>query len=254
MSLFRTLKALPIFYKSISNTFPILYNTAPTNLLRSLTTTNKLQDLTEFFDIKKNWGLEEVKSGRAWKVEELRLKSNSDLHKLWYVLLKERNMLLTMEEESKRQTKLFASPERIDKVEISMENVETVVKERNKAYHLLETGETGERPGEYKAGVFGLNYYYKKREYVIPKFMNVKWKKTHVFRCNKKDVNEFLLKYNEKKFLERRRARTRNFNHVIGLLKRFPNIDLEAIKEQYPDVDINKAKNSRKCRGHFVPK
>lgn len=37
----------------------------------------------EFFDDKKNWGAQEVKCGRAWNVEELRLKSNSDLHKLW---------------------------------------------------------------------------------------------------------------------------------------------------------------------------
>lgn len=32
-------------------------------------------------------------------------------------------------------------------VEESMENLENVVKERNRAYWLLETGEDGERPG-----------------------------------------------------------------------------------------------------------
>lgn len=29
---------------------------------------------------------------------------------------------------------------------------------------------------------------------------------------------------------------------------------MEALKEQYPDVDIEKAKASRKYRGHWVPK
>lgn len=33
-----------------------------------------------------------------------------------YVLLKERNMLMTMEEEYKRQSELFPSPERLEKV------------------------------------------------------------------------------------------------------------------------------------------
>lgn len=55
-------------------------------------------------------------------------------------------MLLTMEEAYKEKFEYFPNPERLDKVEDSMCNLETVVRERNKAYHLLETGTTGERP------------------------------------------------------------------------------------------------------------
>lgn len=115
----------------------------------------------EFFDDEKNWGAPQVKSGRSWTKDDLRIKSNSDLHKLWYVLLKERNMLLTMEEDAKTECRLFPSPERLDKVEESMENLESVVRERNKAYHLLETGETGERPGKMETSILGLDFYHK---------------------------------------------------------------------------------------------
>lgn len=47
------------------------------------------RDLNEFFDDKKNWGEEKLKHGRPWRLEELRLKSNLDLQKLWYILHKE---------------------------------------------------------------------------------------------------------------------------------------------------------------------
>lgn len=118
-------------------------------------------DLMQFFDEKKHWGETEVKSGRAWTLDELRIKSNGDLHKLWFVLLKEKNMLLTMEQECKDQVELFPSPERIDKVGLSMENLETVVRERNRAYHLLETGFDGERPGRMVHNQLGMAYYYR---------------------------------------------------------------------------------------------
>ncbi|CAG9853880.1 unnamed protein product [Phyllotreta striolata] len=217
-----------------------------------LTAANR--DLTEFFDDKKNWGAQEVKSGRSWTKDELRIKSNADLHKLWYILLKERNMLLTMEEESKQQVRLFPSPERLDKIADSMENLECVVRERNRAYHELETGETGERPGKLTTGVFGLKYYQRMCEHVIPKFMNTKWNEKRKEYHFDKDVEQFLLKYREKLYLQKRRKQARDFNHVIGLLNRFPNMDMEVLKQHYPDVDIKKAKNSRKYGGHFAPK
>nr|CAG4644292.1 EOG090X0DBE [Lepidurus arcticus] len=111
--------------------------------IASLHTTGQKMDLMEFVDDKANWGAAEVKSGRSWRADDLRLKSNEDLHKLWFVLLKERNMLLTMEHAAKEEKELLPSAERIDKVKESMKNLEEVVRERNRAYWLLETGEKG---------------------------------------------------------------------------------------------------------------
>lgn len=75
--------------------------------------------LMEFFDDKKNWTeMVKIKHGRAWRVDELRLKSNVELHKLWYILLKERNMLLTMEEFYIQKERNMPSHERIAKVNI----------------------------------------------------------------------------------------------------------------------------------------
>lgn len=128
---------------------------------RNFSISPRHNDLMEFFDDPKNWSENEVKVGRAWNLDELRIKSNKDLHMLWYVLLKERNMLLTMEHECKEKVELFPSPERLDKVKISMRNLETVVRERNKAYHLLETGETGERPMRLVSNNLGIRYMYR---------------------------------------------------------------------------------------------
>lgn len=222
---------------------------------KKIHTTNINHDLMEFFDVKKNWSETEIKVGRAWKLDELRIKSNTDLHKLWYVLLKERNMLFTMENECNMKMRLFPNPERIDKVEESMKNIETVVRERNVAYYQLETGETGERSVEDVINMVGLPMKYEKKEYDIPKFMNTRWVKPYLDYgiVNSLAVKKFIRLYKEKQRNEERKARNRDYNHVQQLLKRFPNMDLEKLKMEYPNVDIEKAKRTRKARGHFMP-
>lgn len=51
-------------------------------------------------------------------------------------------MLKTMEEIAREEVENMASPERLDKVEESMKNIEEVVKERNRAYFELEVGDS----------------------------------------------------------------------------------------------------------------
>lgn len=204
----------------------------------------------EFFEDPKNWGEMEVKCGRAWHVDELRIKSNTDLHKLWYILLKERNMLMTMEHECNDKMELFPNPERLDKVDISMENLEAVVRERNRAYHLLETGELGEAQSETKLNHFGLEEVVHQQEHLIPKEQQPVVEEPEVDMKIKQD---FMRKFREKELNERRKERNRNRNHVMRLLQLYPNTDLKVLAEQYPDVDIQKMIDKDLIRGHYVP-
>ncbi|XP_023293278.2 39S ribosomal protein L47, mitochondrial [Lucilia cuprina] len=227
---------------------------AATTVSRQFSTTPRRNDLMQFFDDPKNWNENEVKVGRAWKLDELRIKSNKELHQLWYVLLKERNMLLTMEHECNDQMELFPSPDRLDKVKISMENLETVVRERNKAYHLLETGETGERPKKLVANKLGINFMYKYCEHVLPPQMNVKWIKSRSLGYGGRAVRKFLLQYREKLYNEKRKAKNRSRNEAMMLLRRNPHMDRDLLRRKFPGVDIDKLVNTDKIRGHYIPK
>ncbi|KAL6458177.1 hypothetical protein MHYP_G00334070 [Metynnis hypsauchen] len=148
---------------------------------RLLHTSSSRWGLEDFFDLPENWGETAVKSGAPWTAKQLRAKSNEDLHKLWYVLLKEKNMLFTIEQEAKRQRVQMPSPERIKKVERSMRRLDTVVKEREDALRLLQTGQEKGRPGEWRRNVFGKNFWYRFREHPIPWFMNRRYKRKRFY-------------------------------------------------------------------------
>ncbi|GAA5962726.1 hypothetical protein JCM21900_001179 [Sporobolomyces salmonicolor] len=76
-------------------------------------------------------------SSRSWSAFELRRKSFTELHQLWYVLLRERNVLLTQREEARRLrvdlTGFTAVPEKLRMVQKSMARVKQIISERRHA-------------------------------------------------------------------------------------------------------------------------
>jgi len=70
------------------------------------------------------------RTGRMWRCSDLRLKSFSDLQKLWFVLIKERNMLETYRYQSKAQQIPMINGERIRKVRKSLAHIKQVLGER----------------------------------------------------------------------------------------------------------------------------
>jgi hypothetical protein len=78
-----------------------------------------------------------VFSGRSWTAAELRRKSFEDIHRLWYVLYKERNSLYTFATRTKRvrdKPNTQAAMSRMRKVKDSMAMIKTVLSERRKAF------------------------------------------------------------------------------------------------------------------------
>ncbi|XP_018119167.1 39S ribosomal protein L47, mitochondrial isoform X1 [Xenopus laevis] len=178
--------------------------------------------LDEFFDDPKNWGEKSVKSGDAWTAKQLRGKSNEDLHKLWYVLLKEKNMLLTLEQESKRQRLPMPSPERLSKVGKAMRRLDTVITEREDSLRLLQTGQEKPIPGDWRKDCFGETTWYNYKEWPMPWFMNRGYKKKNFFSLPY--VNHFIRLKLEKKLRSAARRNKAEKQKQLDLEGRFPRL------------------------------
>ncbi|KAK4362398.1 hypothetical protein RND71_017639 [Anisodus tanguticus] len=97
----------------------------------SSATREALNPLEQFFEVDRTPEDDKpVVYGRGWKASELRLKSWDDIQKLWYVLLKEKNMLMTQRQMLNAQNLRFPNPERISKVRKSMCRIKHVLTER----------------------------------------------------------------------------------------------------------------------------
>jgi len=200
--------------------------------------------LAEFFDREDNFGKMELRPkqrpGRPWTLEELRLKSNTDLHKLWYVCLKERNMLLTMEHAHKIRNRALPNPERIDRVNETMENIEKIVHERNDAYLRLETGEGADPPERKVTSFVGFTYKKQATEHILPHeitgdieyevpylseeahITQKLWaEKQHLKAYHKADQEEFKNRLKDKDLTKFLRGTRRTFNSVEQLPKYF---------------------------------
>lgn len=80
-----------------------------------------------------------AQTGRSWRTNELRLKSYDDLHRLWFVLLRERNVLLTEKEWCRSNGRHWLrGPSNLYKVKRSMARLKGVVGERTRVHKARE--------------------------------------------------------------------------------------------------------------------
>eukprot|EP00842_Homolaphlyctis_polyrhiza_P005763 jgi/Hompol1/6188/HPOL_004098-RA len=103
---------------------------------RSFASTPTALGLEEFFENGRGWiwNEKEQPHGRAWQSAELRNKSFDDMHKLWWVCIKEQNKLCSQQEEARRFNMFFPHKERLRELRLTMARIKQVIWERREAW------------------------------------------------------------------------------------------------------------------------
>ncbi|PRW33521.1 39S ribosomal mitochondrial [Chlorella sorokiniana] len=113
--------------------FRPLQTSLPTLLQRwgaALHTSTSLRGLEELIVLPPKEDEKEPSTGRGWEAQDLRKKSWDDLHKLWFVLLKERTRLHAEKQLYRGRGERMPDPSRIGKVRKSMARIKHVMSER----------------------------------------------------------------------------------------------------------------------------
>ena len=96
-------------------------------------------------------------TGRPWYASELRHKSFKDLHTLWYVCLREKNLLATQKEEARRmgviQLESQVSGEKVRNVRASFLILSAMIKPC-----LLVSEDHGSNQGCFKRTTFSIHW------------------------------------------------------------------------------------------------
>jgi len=168
--------------------------------------------LEEFFDSPSNFGKDQIKTGCSWSKDLLRRKSAVELHQLWFVLLKERNMLNTQEYYCLDNDKPIPGPDRLDKVAESMSNLRDVIDEREHAKNMILYGRKDKEGGEMRKSSVGAVYYHKYKEHLLPKHLN-----RNYYGDQPADIASFHPKIEEMhlRMQERREKNRQNMNFLI---------------------------------------
>ena len=106
-----------------------------------------------------------------------------------------------------------------------MENVLDVVNERDRAYNLLEKGETGEPGVRWAHNQLGLGYWRKCQQHYVPLHMSKKFSKYN--RFNGQWQTKYMQLLRERTLLTQKRAEHLRAKEKELLRKAFPDSDID---------------------------